>query len=281
MQTVAIIGAGEIGALTARNLAALELVRAIRLIDPHGTSAAGKALDLMQAQPIEGSDTRVSGSTDLAGAAGADVMVLADRADGSGDWRGDDGLEIVRRLLATAPEAPLLMAGAAQRELVALAVLELGAARARVLGTAPAALNSAAQALVGIAADCSALDVTLAVVGLPGAWVPAWTECSVASTPATAALPPHVLIRLERQIAACWPPGAYSLASAAARGVAALLHASRRRMTCFAALDGEIFGRPAVAAVPVTLGRTGVVRVQMPVLSARERLSFETALVAR
>jgi malate dehydrogenase len=281
MQTVAIIGAGEIGALTARSLAALELVRAIRLIDAYRTTAAGKALDLAQAQPIDGSDTGVFGSTELADAAGADVVVLADRADGSGEWRGDDGLEVVRRLLAIAPEAPLLMAGAAQRELLALAVLELGAGRARVLGSAPAALNSAARALVGIAADCSALDVTLAVVGVPGAWVPAWTECSVASTPATAALPPHVLIRLEQQIAACWPPGAYSLAAAATHGVSALLQASRRRLTCFAALDGEVYGRPAVAAVPVTLGRTGVVRVQMPVLSPRERLSFESSLVAR
>ena len=281
MQTVAIIGAGEIGALTARSLAALELVRAIRLIDAHQTTAAGKALDLAQAQPIDGSDTSVSGSTALADAAGADVVVLADRADGSGEWRGNDGLEIVRRLLAIAPEAPLLMAGAAQRELLALAVLELGAPRARLLGSAPAALNSAAQALVAIAADCSALDVTLAVVGVPGAWVPAWTECRVASTPATTALPPHLLIRLEQQIAACWPPGAYSLASAATRGVSALLQASRRRMTCFAALDGEMYGRPAVAAVPVTLGRTGVVSVQVPALSARERLSFETALVTR
>ena len=281
MQTVAIIGAGEIGALTARGLAALELVRAIRLIDASGTIAAGKALDLAQARPIDASDTRISGATDLAHAAGADLVVLADRADGTGEWQGDAGLDVVRRLLAIVPGVPLLLAGAAQRELMTLALRELGLPPARVFGTAPAGLNSAAQALVGVAADCSARDVSLVVVGVPGAWIPAWTECTVAAAPAAGVLAPHVLLRLERQIAASWPPGPYALASAAVRGAAALMHGARRRLTCFAAIDGELHGRPAVVAVPVTLGAGGVRRVQMPALSERERLSFETALVAR
>ena len=281
MQTVAIIGAGEIGALTAQGLAALELVRAISLIDASGSIAAGKALDLAQARPIKASDTRISGSTDVADADGAGLVVLADRADGTGEWQGESGLEIVRRLLAVAPGVPLLLAGASQRDLMSLALLELALPPGHVFGTAPAGLNSAAQALVGVAADCSARDVALVVVGVPGAWIPAWTECTIGATPAAVVLAPHVLLRLERQIAASWPPGPYTLASAAVRGAAALIHGARRHLTCFAAVGGELHGRPAVAAVPVTLGAGGVGRVQMPALSERERLSFETALVAR
>jgi malate dehydrogenase len=281
MQTVAIIGAGAIGALTARCLAALELVSAIRLIDATGTVAAGKALDLLQAGPVDGSDTRITGSTALGDAAGADAVVVADRAGADGEWQGDAGLEMVRRLLGIVPGVPLVFAGAAQRQLMAVTLLELGVPSARVIGTAPEALTSAARALVGAAADCSALDVALAVVGVPGAWIPAWAECTLAATPISAALPPHVLLRLEQQIAASWPPGAYSLASAAAHGVRAVLSASRRRVTCFAALDGELYGRPVVAAVPVTVWPAGVRQVHIPALSARERLSFETALVTR
>ena len=56
--------------------------------------AEGKALDIMQAAPIEGFATQVSGSTDLTTAGGADVVIIADRA-GGGEWQGEDGLRLV------------------------------------------------------------------------------------------------------------------------------------------------------------------------------------------
>src|SRR5213592_3556207 len=97
MNEVAILGAGELGGATAHVLARHDLVRSIRLVDESGSIAAGKALDIAQAAPIEGFTTRLTGTNDLASAAGASVIVVADRI-GAGEWRGDQGAQFAKRL---------------------------------------------------------------------------------------------------------------------------------------------------------------------------------------
>src|SRR6266496_5563162 len=112
MSLVAILGAGEIGGAAARVLAIRGRVDAIRLIDEQSNVAAGKALDLRQAGPIHGSDTIIDGSTDFTSAAGASVIVLADRAAG-GEWSGEAALALLRRLarLGCLQESVLICAG--------------------------------------------------------------------------------------------------------------------------------------------------------------------------
>ena len=79
MHTVAILGAGELGGALARTLAAGDAVSRIVLVDEAGNVAAGKALDIRQAGPIESYDTAVDGSDDIHQASGVDVIVMADR----------------------------------------------------------------------------------------------------------------------------------------------------------------------------------------------------------
>jgi malate/lactate dehydrogenase len=278
METVAIIGAGDIGATTACALATLQCAREIRLIDPNGAVAAGKALDIQQAGSIDGSDVRLSGSVDVATAIGAAVVVVADPAGGDGDWRDEAALELVRRLAELAPAAPLVCAGAGQRGLLARAHRELRVTRQCLIGSAPGALVSAARAMVAIGAHCSADDVALAVVGVPGSWVFAWNECTVAGSPIVTSLPPHVVAQIDRHAQASWPPGPYALGSAAARTVAGILGCSRRRFTVFAILDGEYDVRSIAAALPATLGPAGIRELLPPALSIRERVTLDTAL---
>src|SRR5439155_19899189 len=110
MREVAIIGAGELGGALAHVLARRDVVAAIRLVDEAGSIASGKALDIAQAAPIEGFATQLSGATDVATAAGASVIVVADRAAG-GEWRGDEAALFAQRLAAMAPGAVQLWAG--------------------------------------------------------------------------------------------------------------------------------------------------------------------------
>ena len=53
MHTVAILGAGDLGGALARTLASSDAVSRIVLVDDARTVAAGKALDIRQAGPIE------------------------------------------------------------------------------------------------------------------------------------------------------------------------------------------------------------------------------------
>ena len=277
---VALIGAGELGGAVAHALARRARVGEVRLIDAAGGVAAGKALDIRQAGPIERVDVRVSGGPDLTAAAGAAVVVLCDCAGSPGaEWEGDAALAHLRELVGSAARPPLVCAGSGQREVIGRAVLELGWPRDRIVGSAPEALASALRAMVALEADCSPQEVALTAAGLPcRQLVIGWNDGSIAGEPLARVLPAVSLARLERRAARLWPPGPYALAAAAAQVVEGLVHGLRRRFTCLAALDGELGVRRRVAAVPVRLAAPGLVRIVPPVLAPRERVAFETAL---
>ena len=65
--------------------------------------------------------------------------MIADRV-GGGEWQGEEGLLLLKRLRRTAERSVVICAGAAQRELVERGVRELGFARERLFGSAPEAL---------------------------------------------------------------------------------------------------------------------------------------------
>ena len=66
---IALIGAGNIGG-TLAHLIGLKELGDVVLFDVFGGVAAGKALDIMQAGPIEGFDAVMSGGSDYAAIAG-------------------------------------------------------------------------------------------------------------------------------------------------------------------------------------------------------------------
>jgi malate dehydrogenase len=274
VSVIAIIGAGPLGGALAHKLAGRGRVAEVRLIDVEARVAEGKALDIRQASPVEGFSTVVSSAGVLAAVAGASVIVLADQANGQGEHGGEGGLALVRQLRALETAAPLVCAGALQRELIARAVTELRVEPSRIMGSAPGALESALRALAGLALDASGVEISLRVVGVPPkSAVVAWEAATAFGQPLAAAMPPHQIAGLSARIGGLWPPGPYALASAAARVAEAIVNGSRRRHTCFVSL-----GRSRVAAMPVDLGPEGVRRVVEPALTRQERTQLDNAL---
>lgn len=281
MSFIAILGAGATGGALAQKLACRDRVRDVRLIDPDVDVARGKALDILQSAPVDGFTTRVSAAADLAAAAGAAAIVIADSAKGSVEHGGEPGLATLRRLIALDdPDAaaPLIFAGAAQRELMARAASELHVPARRLIGSAPAALQSAVRALVGLELDGSGVEVQVAVVGVPPhAAVIAWEEATVFGQPISAHVPPHRLAAISGLLPRLWPPGPYALASAAARVAEAVVNGSRRRFCCFVAL-AEAPARGVVAAMPAAVGPRGIERVVQPALTRQERTQLDNAI---
>lgn len=278
MSFIAILGAGATGGALAQKLASRDRVRDVRLIDPDVDVARGKALDILQSAPVDGFTTRVSAAADLAAAAGAAAIVIADSAKGSVEHGGEPGLATLRRLIAMDDAAPLIFAGAAQRELMARAASELHVPARRLIGSAPAALQSAVRALVGLELDGSGVEVQLAVVGVPPhAAVIAWEAATVFGQPVSAHVPPHRLAAISGLLPRLWPPGPYALASAAARVAEAVVNGSRRRFCCFVAL-AEAPARGVVAAMPAAVGPRGVERVVQPALTRQERTQLDNAI---
>jgi malate dehydrogenase len=278
MQEVAIIGAGELGGAVAHVLARRDFVRSIRLIDESGRVAAGKALDIAQAAPVEGFATQLAGSADNATAAGASVLVVADRV-GAGEWQGEEALQLVRRLAQMAPGAVVLCAGASQREIVDRAIRELRLDRARLFGSAPEALAGGARALVALAVQGSPRDVALTVLGVPpGHTVIPWEEVTVAGLALTRLVDEPTRRRLASRVAALWPPGPYALASAATAVIEVLAGRSRRTLSCFVGPDTAAGTRVRTAALPVRLHASGISDVLLPALTVLEQTALENAM---
>jgi malate dehydrogenase len=279
MSTIVVFGAGDIGAACAHALASRDRVRHILVIDPALNAAAGKTLDLQQAGAISGSHTRLEATADETRAVGCAVYVVADRcAPGSPEWRGEEGLALVRRA-AGASDVPIVFAGAAQAELMRASSQELRVAARQLIGSASEALASAVSAIAAMEAGCSATEVSVAVLGSPpDSFVIPWSDASIGGYALERAISHVQLRRIEARVARLWPPGPYALGAAAARVVEAMLDAARRSYSVLTILDGEFGVRNRVGAVPVLLAPRGVARIRVPLLNTRERVQLDTAL---
>ena len=280
MTTVAIIGAGDIGGACAQALAARDRVSHILVIDSTAKAAAGKALDIRQSGAIGGFHTQLDGTDDWSRATGCAVCVIADRfAPGSPEWRGEEGLAMIRQLAPACEIAPLVFAGVMQGDLIVASVREARVERRRVIGSAPEALSAAIAAIVAMEAGCSPDEVSLAVLGAPPAsFVVPWSDASIGGYALDRALSQVQLTRIEGRVARLWPPGPYTLGAAAARTVEAILDSSRRSYNVLTVLSGEFGVRDRVGTLPALLASRGIVQTRVPSLNTRERVQLDTAL---
>ena len=279
MSVLAIIGAGTLGGALAHVAASHDLYREVRLIDDDGGIAAGKALDIQQAGPIEGFGTAITADTSPAAAVGADLLVLAGPATApDSEWDDESGVDRLRQVAAFSRGAIVICAGAGQRRLVERGVSEVGLDRRRLLGSAPEALRGGLRAIVALEVGCEASEVALTVLGAPPEHVVVpWSQATVGGLSLEAILPPPTHRRLRERTAALWPPGPYALATAAGRVAASLVTGSSRQTSCFVAVDGEFGTRRQALAAPVQLGAGGVARIVEPALNAGERSRLEAA----
>ena len=277
MSTVAIVGAGPIGGAIAHALAERERVREIRLIDDRGSVAAGKALDIRQSGPIDGFDTRLEGADDVLAATGAAVIVIADRFDG-GEWQGDEGLALVRKLARAGTVAPIVFAGPAQIWLMEKSAAELGVPADRLVGTAASALPGAVRGLVALELNASAVDVAVGVAGRPPAFVIGWSAATAAGSLITDRVPAHRLLAISDALKKLWPLGPQSIAAATAPIAEALAAGSRRRHQAMTILDGEWGARGRAALVTVEIARGRIARRIVPSFSPQERTAVERTL---
>ena len=296
---MAIIGAGDIGGALARELAALDIVSRIVIVDDLANVGAGKALDIAQSGPVDRYHTALSGSSDVAAVVGAAAIVIADRAGSPGpqdlktsgpqdpkpsdpqEWADEAGLTLLRRVAGLNQKAFIICAGAKQASVVEKGVNEAGLSRLRVFGSAPEALRSAVIAISAVEANAAPSDIALSVLGRPPEHVIVpWDEASIGGRCATNVLSAAQLARLDARIARLWPPGPYALASAAARLVHTAITRSPRVHAAQVAVTREE-GMPGRSAMmPVTLNPAGIAALVEPSLSSRDRVRFETTMRA-
>jgi malate dehydrogenase len=275
VSAAAIIGAGPYGAAIAHALAERARFREVRLIDEAGSAAAGKALDIQQTGPVVGYDTRLTSAPDPLAAAGAGVIVIADRIEG-GEWRGDAGLALVGRLMRAGITAPIVFAGADANWLIETAAAELHVPADRMAGTAAAVMVSAVRTMTALEVDGSGVDVDVPVVGRPGAFVVGWSSATLGGSLVADRVPAHRLVAIADRLGRLWPPGPLAVAAPTARVVEALASGSRRLHHASAIASDATIGaglgvRGQALLLPLLLGQGRILKQVPPSLSPRER----------
>jgi malate/lactate dehydrogenase len=308
MSVVAIIGAGDLGGALASKLAGRDRVREVRLIDAAAGVAAGKALDILQACPVEGSTTRVTApaaaaAADLSAVAGATVIVIADEVGPPiKEIQAEAGLALLGRIRSHNAAAPIVCAGASQAWLVAHGVAELGIPATHIVGSAPLALVAALKALVALELNGSAQDVSLTLAGQPPQAVAVpWQTASVNGESLERLLDAPALRRIESRMRYLWPPGPYSLAAAAARMTEGLIAGCRQTLCAFSAEPADergafsgvsrtntgfsrTPGNPRAPARPVRVepgpspGRWQIRAAELPAFSSQQQVALDAIL---
>src|SRR5436309_1493323 len=96
-------GAGNVGATVARGIADKQLADVV-VIDIADQKAAGVALDMLQACPILGSDSRVLGTGDYAESAGSDIVVITSGVPRKPGMSRDDLLNVNYKIMQQVTE---------------------------------------------------------------------------------------------------------------------------------------------------------------------------------
>jgi malate dehydrogenase len=285
MISVAILGAGELGATLARRLAESGRCRSIVLVDKDEGRAKGKALDLLQSGPVEAYDTRLGGAAGLDGLGALDALVVADPSElpvASKDVPPPDSF--VKTLVRATGPGLLLVASTEGAPLVGAAV-RAGLPRTRVLGSSPLATAGALRACLGEDLQVAAREVELTVLGLPpDRPILPRGSATVGGLPVERHAP--LAERRALEIVRGRRPGPVALAGAAARVLVAVMARASSVLPCFAVLEGEYGHRHAALAVPCRIGRGRLQEVVEVPLDAVDRIAFDNlagqaALAAR
>jgi malate dehydrogenase len=174
--TVAIVGAGHVGAAAGIRLAESDLFERLVLIDVVDGLAAGLALDMWHSAAIRGFTTRVTGSSDIGAVAGADIVVITAGLPRKPNMTRTDltaaNAEIVRGIARTirerAPSAVVLVVTNPVEEMTHLTTLVTGFPPERVIGMGGVLDTARFRALVGLSGVARPEDVRAIVIGSHG-----------------------------------------------------------------------------------------------------------------
>ncbi len=287
--TIAIVGAGNVGATAAQRLAEKSLARSVVMIDVIEGVPQGKALDQWQSGPIEGFDTRVIGTNTYEPAAAADVFVVTAGIARKPGMSRDDLVKtnagivrsVCREIARVAPKTIIVVVSNPLDVMCYVAMRASGFPRERVIGMAGVLDTARYRMFLAEALDLSVEDIQAMVLGGHGdTMVPLISYTTVSGIPVSqlmdAATLESIVTRTRNggaEIVAFLKTGSayYAPSAAAVQMVEAIALDKRRILPCSAWLQGEFGLRDVFCGVPCKLGRAGLERIVEITLTGAER----------
>ena len=298
VNTITVVGAGNVGATAAQRIAEKALARTVVLVDVIEGVPQGKALDQWESAPIEGFDTRVIGANDYQAARGSEIVVVtAGIARKPGMSRDDlvrTNADIVKQVSQQikqhCPNAIVLVVSNPLDVMCWVTKQVTGFPRERVIGMAGVLDTARYRAFLADALDASVEDIQAMVLGGHGdSMVPLISYTTVSGIPVTQLLDKQTLDKIvERttnggaEIVAFLKTGsAYYAPSAAVTQMAeAIVYDKKRILPCAAWVQGEYGVAGVYLGVPCKLGRGGLEKIVEVKLSAEEQAALKKSAAA-
>ena len=289
---VAIIGAGQVGATSAQRILEKGLADVV-LFDVVPGMPQGKALDLMEASPIEGHDRRIVGTNDYKDIRGAEIVVITAGLPRKPGMTREDLLalnaKIVREVCGNiktfAPQAKVLVVTNPLDVMTYLAYKVTGFPASRVIGMA--GVLDAARMRFFIAEKLGMVPRSVEAIVLGGhgdLMVPVSSHSKAGPKPVKDQIPPQELSQIEQrtrdggaEIVTLLKTGSafYAPASSVCEMVGAILKDQKKILPACAYLAGAYGLSGIYFGVPVLLGKNGVEQIVEIPLAESEKNALQ------
>jgi len=284
---VTVIGSGNVGATAARRIATKELADVV-LLDILEGIPQGKGLDMLEANPVEGSDACVLGTNDYADTANSDIVVITAGLARKPGMSRDDLLlknkniitDVTENVVKHSPNCILIPVTNPLDAMCQVVFRVSGFPRERVVGMAGILDSARMRAFIAMELGVSVENTHAFVLGGHGdTMVPLPRYTTVNGIPITQLLTEEEvtsicertasgggeIVKLLERGSAFYAPG-----SAAAIMAESILDDRKRVLPCSAYLSGEYGMEDIYIGVPVILGKNGVERIIELDLAANE-----------
>jgi malate dehydrogenase len=289
-------GAGNVGATVARGVAEKQLADVV-VIDIADKKAGGVALDILEACPISGSDSRVMGTGDYAESAGSDIVVITSGMPRKPGMSRDDLLNVNYKIMQQVTEqvvkhSPqcIIIPVANPLDAMAQAIFKLSKfGRERVIGMAGVLDSARMRTFIAKELNVSVENVHAFVLGGHGdTMVPLPRYSTVAGIPITDLMDKASIERISARTArggleitelvgtsAWYAPGA-----SVVEMIEAILLDKKKILPCSVYLQGEYGVRDLFVGVPCKLGARGLEQIIEIKLTPEEDAAFKKSAAA-
>ncbi|MBL8170369.1 MAG: malate dehydrogenase [Acidobacteria bacterium] len=289
---ITVVGAGNVGATTAHWLVSKELGDVV-LVDIIEGMPQGKALDLAQAGPVEGYDSRLIGTNGYKETANSDVVVITSGIARKPGMSRDDLLNTNANIVASvteeivkySPNCIIIVVSNPLDAMTQVAWKKSGFPKNRVLGMAGVLDSARMRCFLAEALNVSVENVTAFVLGGHGdTMVPLPRYSTCAGIPVTELLPKETLDQIVTrtanggaEIVSLLKTGSayYAPSSSAVEMVEAILKDKKKILPCAVLLEGEYGINGLFVGVPVKIGSGGVEEIIQINLTADERAALQ------